>query len=167
MASSGLISVFRSFPKELFRVNNGREVRLIPPKPGRHIYDVLPKDGNVEPKALNQSTYVGPNGILMRPNSPYQQSLVSTRFRGANFIVYAVPKGTDLPEDLLLVHEWSDHYSLQPAVTMTVDDLNWKITTFFDKKAQVYTPDQWMEAYPKATEEARYRRFDGLRKYFT
>lgn len=80
----------------------------------------------------------------MRPNSPYQQSLVSTRFRGTELIVYAVAKGkfnpyynhdlnafvklgvlsfigTDLPEDLLLVHERSDHYSLQPAAPMTID----------------------------------------------
>lgn len=56
----------------------------------------------------------------MRPNSPYQQSLVSRRFRGDDVVIYAVPKGTALPDDLILVHERSDHYSLQPAVTMNI-----------------------------------------------
>ena len=78
----------------------------------------------------------------MRPNSRYQQSLVTWRFRGDNVIVFSIPKGkphrltrttwvririltimedTNLPEDLLLVHERTDHYSLQPAVRMSLD----------------------------------------------
>jgi hypothetical protein len=31
------------------------------------------------------------------------------------------PLGTELPKDLLLVHERSDHYSLQPAVSMSIN----------------------------------------------
>ncbi|TRX89863.1 hypothetical protein FHL15_009296 [Xylaria flabelliformis] len=160
MSSLGMIKVFRSFPRELFRVNNGRQVKLRVQQPGRHLYDILAKNGQVEPKALHPSTYIAPNGASMRPNSPYQQSLVSTRFRGTDVIVFAVAKGTDLPEDLLLVHERSDHYSLQPSATMTIDDLNWKITKFMEKKAQVYTREQWMETYPEATEESNFYGFE-------
>lgn len=29
--------------------------------------------------------------------------------------------GTDIPEDLLLVHERTDHYSLQPARSMNIN----------------------------------------------
>ncbi|KAI0185347.1 hypothetical protein EV127DRAFT_397169 [Xylaria flabelliformis] len=164
MSSPGLIKVFRSFPKELFRVNNGRQVKLRVQQPGRHLYDILAKNGQVEPKALHPSTYIAPNGASMRPNSPYQQSLVLTRFRGTDVIVFAVAKGTDLPEDLLLVHERSDHYSLQPSAPMTIDDLNWKITKFMEKKAQVYTREQWLETYPEATEDSN---FHGYGKHRT
>lgn len=74
----------------------------------------------------------------MRPNSPYQKLLVEKLFKGHDVRVYAVPKGilkpcynhqrlthqhpgTHLPENLLLVHERTDHYSLQPAQDMTLD----------------------------------------------
>lgn len=59
MASPGFINAFRSFPKELFRVNNGRQVKLRVQQPGRHLYDIIAKNGQVEPKALDPSTYVG------------------------------------------------------------------------------------------------------------
>ncbi|KAK0701837.1 hypothetical protein B0T26DRAFT_625976, partial [Lasiosphaeria miniovina] len=54
-----------------------------------------------------------PNGASMRPNSPYQYILVSRLARRSNVVVYVVPAGTCLPDDLLLVHEHMDHYSLQ------------------------------------------------------
>lgn len=111
-ASRNLLSVFREFPKELFRVNDGFQVKLRAWTPQRRVYDIYVENGLVIPKALNESTYIGrlvsvsllsnhtdyplpsaPNGASMRPNSPYQQSLVSGRFRGNNVIVYSIPKG--------------------------------------------------------------------------
>lgn len=121
MPGPNLISVFTRFPKELFRVNNGRHVELRARTPARRTYDITLSNGRAEPKALDPAAYAAPNGASMRPNSPYQQSLVSWRFRGSDMLVYAVPEGTVLPEELLLVHERSDHYSLQPAVSMDVD----------------------------------------------
>ena len=78
----------------------------------------------------------------MRPNSRGQQRLVRT-LRGFTTYVYAVPAGlfpkvleasylysfktcigTVLPDDLILVHEFADHYSLQPRKEMTVDGEN-------------------------------------------
>ncbi|EEY22221.1 conserved hypothetical protein [Verticillium alfalfae VaMs.102] len=37
---------------------------------------------------------LAPNGASMRPNSPYQQSLVSWRFHGSDTIVYSVAEET-------------------------------------------------------------------------
>lgn len=54
-----LIGVFRTFPLELFRVNNGLTVRLRAWKPRRHVYDIFAENGVVEPKALNPLKYVG------------------------------------------------------------------------------------------------------------
>ncbi|KAI0972089.1 hypothetical protein F4678DRAFT_68024 [Xylaria arbuscula] len=156
MSSPRLLGVFRIFPKELFRVNNGRYVNVRAQQPGRHIYDIVAQNGRVEPKALNPQTYVAPNGASLRPNSPYQQSLVSSRFRGSDVIIYGIAKETQLPEDLLLVHERSDHYSLQPGVSMSTEELNSKITEFMWKSARMYTREQWLEAFPEATEESNF-----------
>lgn len=114
MTHPNLVKVFRTFPKELFRVNNGRLVKLRVQSPERHSYDIIAENNLVEPKALNLLSYIGqylgqkelissktsrlnralaPNGASMRPNSPYQQSLVSRRFRGHDMIVYSVAKG--------------------------------------------------------------------------
>ncbi|RSM03313.1 hypothetical protein CEP52_007461 [Fusarium oligoseptatum] len=157
MSVSNLISVFRKFPKELFRVNNGPQVKLRVLQPKRHVYDIVTENGLALPKALDPSSYIAPNGASMRPNSPYQQSLVSWRFRGNDTIVYSVPEGTTLPDDLLLVHERSDHYSLQPAMKMTIDDLNSKITQFLITNAMALTREEWMEVYPKATETSQFK----------
>ncbi|KAG6128453.1 hypothetical protein E4U12_005226 [Claviceps purpurea] len=122
MPRPNLIAVFRKFPKEIHRVNNGPSVELRAWSPYRRSYDIVAKQhGLVEAKALDPPTYVAPNGASMGPNSVYQQSLVSWRFRGSDVIVYSVPKGTSLPDDLVLVHERTDHYSLQPAKQMTID----------------------------------------------
>ncbi|KAH7327742.1 hypothetical protein B0I35DRAFT_415630 [Stachybotrys elegans] len=149
---ANLIAVFRQTPKELFRVNNGWQVSLRAWSPSRRVYDIVPENGLVKPKALDLASYKAPNGASMRPNSLYQQSLVSWRHRGNDVMVYAVPKGTDLPEDLLLVHERSDHYSLQPAIPMTLEALNTTITRFLLDNAQIFTREQWLHAYPKATD---------------
>ncbi|KAH6640660.1 hypothetical protein F5144DRAFT_561222 [Chaetomium tenue] len=146
------ITVFRKFPKELFRVNNGRAIRVRAQTPHRHVYDIITSgNGWVEPKALNLSTYMAPNGASMRPNSRYQQYLVSWRFRGDDVVVYSIPKDTNLPDDLLLVHERSDHYSLQPAVRMSLDRLNARITQFLSSAGKVYTREEWLKTYPTAT----------------
>ncbi|KAG6062686.1 hypothetical protein E4U30_003513 [Claviceps sp. LM220 group G6] len=155
MPRPNLIAVFRKFPKEIHRVNNGLSVKLRAWSPHRRSYDIVTKQhGLVEAKALNPPTYVAPNGASMGPNSVYQQSLVSWRFRGSDVIVYSVPKGTSLPDDLVLVHERTDHYSLQPAEQMTIDNLNTKITEFMRANAKVFTREQWLKAYPEATESS-------------
>ena len=59
MKAPNLISVFREFPKELFRVNNGLQVRLRAWTPQRRIYDIFVVNGVVQPKALDQETYRG------------------------------------------------------------------------------------------------------------
>lgn len=54
------ISVFKRFPKQLFRVNNGLAIRVRAQSPHRHVYDIVTSsNGIVEPKAKNPSTYTG------------------------------------------------------------------------------------------------------------
>ncbi|KAF1961563.1 hypothetical protein CC80DRAFT_401956 [Byssothecium circinans] len=149
--SPTLINVFKTVPKELFRVNNGRAVRLREWSLQRQrSYDILTDAGKVSAKALDPKTYRKPNGASMRPNSAFQKRLVSS-LKGANTIVYAVPAGVPLPDDLILVHEHTDHYSLQAAKEMTLPELNDKITNFLQFKGRVFSKDQWLQAYPQPT----------------
>ncbi|KAG8426165.1 hypothetical protein J3459_008392 [Metarhizium acridum] len=83
-----MIKVFKTFPKELFRVNNGAHVQLREWALNRPVYDVILSHGLVQAKALNPSSYRAPNGASLRPNSPYQQQyLVSRIFKGYDIIV--------------------------------------------------------------------------------
>ena len=79
--------------------------------------------------------------------------------------------GVELPDDLILVHEFGDHYSLQAGKDMTVDgmlyyvrpieeelmellELNAKITRFLATKGECLTVEAWLERYPHPTERA-------------
>ena len=58
--ASNLINVFKVAPKELFRVNNGRGVRLREWSVQRQrSYDIISEAGKVKAKALEPKTYSG------------------------------------------------------------------------------------------------------------
>src|SRR6266478_2440588 len=82
-------------------------------------------------------TTSAPNGASMRPNTTSMRS-ITERFYGSPAVVFSVASGnsrsfptglcarrlsagTPLPEELILVHEFKDHWSLQPAKTMSLD----------------------------------------------
>ncbi|KAG5289317.1 hypothetical protein I7I48_08616 [Histoplasma ohiense] len=85
----------------------------------------------------------------MRPNSQTLQKL-ARKVRGDVYI-YSVPAGTQLPEHLILVHEFRDHFSLQARMEMTVEDLNAHITHFLTMQGECLTRGQWLHGYPQAT----------------
>lgn len=74
--------------------------------------------------------------------------------KNPHICIYCVPKGTELPEDLILVHEFRDHYSLQARRGMGVDDLNEKITDFLSEKGERLSREEWLWRFPRATEIA-------------
>ncbi|KAF2799226.1 hypothetical protein K505DRAFT_321302 [Melanomma pulvis-pyrius CBS 109.77] len=147
--SSKFIRSFKAFPMELFRVNNGRAIRLREWSPQRTRYDVLTEAGSVKAKALNPATYKAPNGASMRPNTQFKREMIQ-RSRGDDVVVYSIPKGTLLPEDLILVHEFKDHYSLQAARDMPLQELNNKITNFLENHGNVRDKDAWLQVYKPA-----------------
>ncbi|KAK2760228.1 hypothetical protein FQN54_002295 [Arachnomyces sp. PD_36] len=148
------IQAFNSTPKEIFRINSGRLIRLRahpgPVKP-QGVFDLLTRDGKVHPSILNAQDYDFPNGASMRPNSRRQQHLVR-KLDSSSGCVYAVPRGVPIPRDLVLVHEFRDHYSMQAAKEMTVDELNHKITTFLGANGEVFSREEWLQRYPGETE---------------
>ncbi|KAL2859976.1 uncharacterized protein BJX67DRAFT_386463 [Aspergillus lucknowensis] len=156
MSNNKFIQSFTKIPKELFRLNTGPAIRLRaqpgPVRPQRS-FDLLTEADKVRPLALNPTTYEWPNGASMRPNSPTQQNLVRS-FRGSTVYVYSIPAGVELPDDLILVHEFGDHYSLQARKSMTVDELNAKITNFLTTSGERLTKEEWLKKYPQATESA-------------
>ncbi|KAF1965911.1 hypothetical protein BU23DRAFT_603841 [Bimuria novae-zelandiae CBS 107.79] len=146
---SKFIRSFKVFPVELFRVNNGRAIRLREWAPQKTSYDIITEDGRAKAKALNPATYAAPNGASMRPNSEYKRDLIQ-RFRGQEVVVYSISAGTQLPDDLVLVHEYDDHYSLQAARDMPLQDLNNKITSFLERHGRVMAKETWLQAYKPA-----------------
>lgn len=73
--------------------------------------------------------------------------------------------GVKLPADLILVHEFRDHYSLQARTEMTVSgmymltrdtadevELDEKITDFLGTQGKCLTKDEWKRRYPYPTE---------------
>ena len=50
--------------------------------------------------------------------------------RKGSVYVTAIPKGTQIPENLILLHEKDDHYSLQCSVPMTPAQVVGKINKF-------------------------------------
>ncbi|PMD61573.1 uncharacterized protein K444DRAFT_587759 [Hyaloscypha bicolor E] len=148
--AAGFIASFKVTPLEIFRVNKGpsiflREWAAFPPQRFT-IFDLHTYEGKVLPKALNKATYQLPNGASMRPNGRYQQALVR-RLAGRDWIVYSIPKDTPLPEELILVHEHTDHYSMQPAIEMSLEDLNQQVTQFLQTNGTLYTTEHWLSTY--------------------
>ncbi|OAL72555.1 hypothetical protein A7D00_3557 [Trichophyton violaceum] len=105
----------------------------------------------VQPKALNPATYQPPNGASMRPNTPKMQQNAAS-LRGSSACIYKLDAGIRIPDDLILVHEFKDHYSLQARNIMTVEDLNAKITRFLEGSGRCLSKDEWLQEYPEATE---------------
>lgn len=95
---------------------------------GRESFDLkLHEDGLVHP-VLGDS-FTGPNGMSLRPDCSKFRCLLSS-FRGP-FKVYTLQSGLQIPEDLLLIHEHTDHYSLQVKKSMSLDHFNSLLTDFF------------------------------------
>ncbi|KAL9106401.1 MAG: hypothetical protein Q9187_008565 [Circinaria calcarea] len=168
---SKYIKIFTVIPKELFRLNSGASIALRDRSVKRiGSYDLVTESGKVKPKALEPATYRAPNGASMRPNTPTQNRLVKT-LQGKESVVYSIPKGTQLPDDLVLVHEFKDHYSLQVATEMTLEgessplptaepiwlstiELNSKINNFMCTAGKRLTREEWLQKYPRPTETA-------------
>ncbi|KAI3201815.1 hypothetical protein CBS147311_4803 [Penicillium roqueforti] len=157
MSHNRFIQSFTRFPKDIFRVNSGTSIRLRAwpgPRRPHGVFDLPTTAGKVQPKALNPATYEFPNGASMRPNSRTQQNLVRTvkAWGGLTIYIYAIMAGTHLPDDLILVHEFRDHYSLQARKEMTVEELQAKIEALLATHGQRFTREGWLQRYPKATE---------------
>ena len=65
--------------------------------------------------------------MSLRPDGPTMRRILET-FKGEPTIYSFLP-GLQLPKGLILLHEHTDHFSLQAAEPMTLDDLNERMTS--------------------------------------
>jgi len=61
--------------------------------------------------------------------------------------VIEIPEGAEVPEGLVLLHEHTDDYSLQPSRPMTPREFL-KLVRTFVKPFKLLTQDEYVEAYP-------------------
>jgi hypothetical protein len=120
-------------PLALFRIQSATSVRLhleaAARAAGRTSFDIAERDGAVWPRAADEPNFLGPNGMSMRPSGHMLAVIVGT-FKAKGARVFEVPAGAHVPPALVVLHEHSDHYSVQPAERMTAARLNKELTAF-------------------------------------
>ncbi|KAF8526617.1 hypothetical protein BU17DRAFT_62106 [Hysterangium stoloniferum] len=145
----------KEVPVDLARVQSGRNVRLrdyeTQVKMKRFSYDLKVRDGFVMP--AEGDMFIGPNGCSLRePFSPTFQEIVRN-FRGSNILVYVLPKGSPLPPSLTILHEHSDHFSMQCTRPMTLDELNDELTDYITKHGSTLDKEEFDREYPFEIEQ--------------
>lgn len=144
-----ILGKYDVFPYTMFRPLNGKAItfkaRIKSDAPGS--YDIVVTDGMVKP--LQSTLFTGPNGASLRPNTYEEYYLVSSR--AAKSYLCEIPKGTRVPEECVLVHEFGDHFSLQPRVVMPVEVFD-SIVTQFLLPCKVYKRDDWLKEYPMGSQ---------------
>lgn len=114
----------KQIPVRLFRLSNANKRVVIREKKAQHAkglysYDyTASSEGMMEPAPLS-NTFIGPNGLSLRPAGRVMYELVTMK-KGNTVIDF--PENTEIPEGLVLLHEHSDHYSLQPSRLMKPAD---------------------------------------------
>ncbi|KAI5480904.1 hypothetical protein MNV49_006713 [Pseudohyphozyma bogoriensis] len=90
-----------------------------------------------------------PNGCSLRPDCPTMQEVIRG-FNHKNTIVWTIPEGLPFPSHFVLIHEHSDHFSLQTTEPVSLTEFNKRLTTFFTEKCTEMTQKEWCEKYPFA-----------------
>ena len=104
----------------------------------------LGADGLVHPATT--AHFIGPNGCSLRPAGPTLYELVAHRRGDARVVL--IPGGTPMPPGLVLLHEHSDHYSLQTSAPCKPAELNARLNAFFKSLPTVLTRDEYLQRYP-------------------
>jgi hypothetical protein len=125
------MSRYTQLPVTLYRIQSKLPVRLrdyeVQKSKGLTSYDLKLKNGLVHPMPIS-SPFVSPNGMSLRPMGTNLESLV--RGFKNDFTIYTLCCGIQLPPELCVFHEHSDHYSLQTTKPVTLDTFNQILTEF-------------------------------------
>lgn len=129
-------------PEALFRCRPNVNARIRPRLNNEPIYDFTPRNGMYQPSP-DDGIFHGPNGLSLG-------NLSRTWDYAANhedWNVYIMPAGLKLPEDLVVLHEYREHFSLQSRVPLTPEALEVRLTKFL-KTLQVMTTEDFIQKFP-------------------
>lgn len=141
-----------SVPLTLFRIcGKSRNIVLreyaVQRAKGSRSYDLtLGEDGLVHPAPLD-GMFIGPNGASLRPAGINMWDILSSREGITN--VLEIPEGVKIPEELVLLHEHGDHYSLQCTKPMKRNALE-GIMNEFIADFPFYSSEEYFNKYPLA-----------------
>ncbi|RNA03808.1 hypothetical protein BpHYR1_021722 [Brachionus plicatilis] len=132
----------KAFPITLFRFQSRSEVKLREfirqQQKNLPSFDFrLMSDGLIHPMTTDQ--FIQPNGMSLRPAGNTLETLLKS-FRGK--YIYMVKEGTAIPDNLVLLHEHTDHYSLQTSIQCSEKDLNENLTRFLKENASLLSKEQ-------------------------
>lgn len=101
---------------------------------------IIHEDGNVHPMVGNE--FHTPNGMSLRPSTPKMRQILED-FRGGDSLrIYRLQENLKLPDGFIVLHEHSDHYSLQTTEPISLENFNRKLTEFLQT-----LPSQTKEAF--------------------
>jgi hypothetical protein len=110
---------------------------------GRTSYDLKTYDTIVRPMPAD-SPFHTPNGMSLRASSE-KMATILREFRGEPR-VYRMQEGTLLPSGLVVLHEHTDHYSLQVSEEMALAQFNQKLTDYLKTLPNV-SKAEWLAAF--------------------
>jgi hypothetical protein len=135
---------FTQLPYSLFRIQRRFPVALREYSEqmalGRTSFDLKTINGVVHP--MQGDTFTTPNGMSLRPIS-FTQMELAQNFVG-DFRVYELAEGLKLPDGLVVLHEHSDHFSLQVSEPMSLMDFNFKLTELL-RNSPSFTKEEHLE----------------------
>lgn len=134
-------------PLTLYRVTRTVAIKLRPfqGKTGASFDLKLGEDGLAHPLELSNGNFIGPNGMSLRPLGIALSSFIRASPR--TVVITEIPAGTPLPAFFNLVHEHSDHYSLQTAEVIELATLNTRLTEFMGSFPRI-SRDNFLSAHP-------------------
>ncbi|KAJ5602623.1 hypothetical protein N7537_005579 [Penicillium hordei] len=154
------VSAHSAFPASLYRFQIHRDSRLYDKafeQYGREAEDGVEvnADGLVYPSRTVKCS----NGALFMPNTHLMQKVtrmsndyyleeVESGKAAAEAHYLCIPKGTTIPNSLILFREHTSRFSLQPAHAMSLDSFNSLLTRFYLEFGRTFNPDAWLERNP-------------------
>ncbi len=138
--SKQLIGKYKVFPITLYRLQQKKVVKLREMSSqlelGKSHFDFTLKDGMVHPN--NTDKFIGPNGMSLLPLGQSLSKVAKTY----NFsYIYEISAGAEIPDDLILLHEHTDHYSLQTSIICSPNDFDKRLTLFLQKQKSLSKDD--------------------------
>lgn len=137
---------FSRFPITLYRIQPSLPVALRSyadqMAKGRASFDLKLHDGLYKPIGPPKDKFHTPNGMSLRPAGANMLSILEN-FRGSPMI-YAFVCGMEVPKDMALYHEHTDHYSLQTDVDIPLEEYNEKLTSLL-QSLPAQTKEQFLE----------------------